>query len=257
MYRLRSLIILSLLSVFSVPTSAQPTSATQQKINQAMDSDIRSTEDKARDIYRKPAQVLDFFGLEDDMRVIEILPFGGWYSKILGPVLRDNGQFYTTQPELGSYSDALDPTLTLPGMDRVIKLDYNVREKNSPRELFIGTGGDWDVEPVDMVLTFQNYHNLNYDDRMAFNRTVLNALKPGGTYGIVDHTRRHNQPDARFNGRRVDPVMLIKEVQESGFMFKDYSDLLAMPDDELTLEVGQAEVSGKSDRFTLLFRKPD
>jgi predicted methyltransferase len=257
MFRLRSSIILSLLCILSFQISAQPISATQQKVIKAMASDIRTTADKSRDIYRKPAQVLEFFGLDDDMRVIEILPFGGWYSKILGPVLRDNGQFYTTQPELGSYSDALNPTLALPGMDRVIKLDYNAREKNSPRDLFIGTGGDWDIEPVDMVLTFQNYHNLNYDDRMALNRSVLNALKPGGTYGIVDHTRRHNQPGARFNGRRVDPVMVIKEVQESGFMFKDFSDLLAMPEDQLTLEVGQAEVSGKSDRITLLFRKPD
>ena len=49
----------------------------------AMASDIRTDEERARDIYRKPAQVLEFFGLENDMRVIEILPFGGWYSKIL------------------------------------------------------------------------------------------------------------------------------------------------------------------------------
>lgn len=257
MLRLRLFFSLSLLALASLQSAAQPSSAIQQKVELAMDSEIRTAEDKARDIYRKPAKVLDFFGLEDDMRVIEILPFGGWYSKILGPVLRDNGLFYTTQPELGSYSDALNPTLALAGMDKVIKLDYNVREKNSPRDLFIGTKGDWDVEPIDMVLTFQNYHNLSYDDRMALNKTVFNALKPGGAYGIVDHTRRHNQQGERFNGRRVDPVMVIKEVQESGFNFEDYSDLLAMPDDQLSLEVGQPEVSGKSDRLTLLFRKPE
>jgi predicted methyltransferase len=208
-------------------------------------------------MYRKPDQVLSFFGLEDDMRVIEIWPFGGWYTKILGPVLRDNGMLYTTQPYLGSYSDALEPTLQLPGLDRVVKLDYNGREQANPQDMWVGPGGNWDVEPVDMVLTFQNYHNLNYDDRMALNETVFNALKPGGVYGIVDHTRRHNQTDARFNGRRVDPVLVIKEVQESGFEFVDYSDLLAMPDDELALEVGQPQVSGRSDRFTLRFRKPE
>ncbi len=236
---------------------AQQDSSIQEKVTLAMASEIRTEQDKARDIYRKPARVLEFFGLKDDMRVIEILPFGGWYSKILGPVLRENGQFYTTQPELGSYSDELDPTLTLAGMDRVIKLDYKPRAKTSPRDLFIGTGGDWDVDPVDMVLTFQNYHNLGYSDRMALNITVYNALKPGGAYGIVDHTRRHNEEDSRVNGRRVDPLLVVKEVQESGFILEDYSDLLAMPDDELILEVGQPQVSGKSDRFTLLFRKPE
>ena len=92
---------------------------------------------------------------------------------------------------------------------------------------------------------------------MALNKTVFNALKPGGTYGIVDHTRRHMELGVQINRRRVDPVLVIKEVQESGFDFVDYSDLLAMSDDELTLEVGQPQVSGRSDRFTLLFRKPE
>lgn len=253
MHRLVIPILIVVLSILSFSTQAQ----TRQQVEQAMASDIRNEADKARDQYRKPAQVLEFFGLEDDMRVIEIWPFGGWYTKILGPVLRDNGMLYTTQPDLGSYSDALEPTLALPGMDRVVKLDYNGREKDSPRDIWIGPGGNWDVEAVDMVLTFQNYHNLNYDDRMALNDTVFNALKPGGIYGVVDHTRRHNQADARFNGRRVDPVLVIKEAQDSGFVFEDYSDLLAMPDDELTLEVGQPQVSGKSDRFVMRFRKPE
>lgn len=141
-------------------------------------------------------------------------------------------------------------------MDRVVKLDYNSRTRTSNRDMWIGPGGDWRVDPVDMVLTFQNYHNMNYDDRMALNETIYNSLKPGGTYGVVDHTRRHNEPGARFNSRRVDPVLAIKEIQDSGFLLEDYSNLLYMPDDQLTLEVGQPEVSGKSDRFVLKFRKP-
>jgi predicted methyltransferase len=254
---MQRVVTLFVLFFLSAQTVAQESSPIQQKVQEAMMSDIRSGEDKARDIYRKPDLVLEFFGLEEDMRVIEILPFGGWYSKILGPVLRDSGQLYTTQPDLGRYSDALEPTLAMPGMDRVIKLDYNGRARNSDRDIWVGTEGDWDVEPVDLVLTFQNYHNLDFDDRMALNKTVFNALKPGGTYGIVDHTRRHMQPRADFNGRRFDPVLVIKEVQDSGFDFAEYSQLLAMPDDELTLEVGQPQVSGRSDRLTLLFRKPE
>lgn len=255
MRHLAPIVVLLALAIHSVQLFAQ--APIREQVQAAMASDIRTDQDKARDIYRKPDQVLEFFGLEEDMRVIEILPFGGWYTKILGPVLRENGQLYTTQPDLGQYSDALDPTLALSGMDRVIKLDYQARPGTSPRDIWVGTAGDWDVDPVDMVLTFQNYHNLNYEDRMALNVTVFNALKPGGTYGIVDHTRRHMQAGAGFNGRRVDPVMLIKEVLESGFEFVDYSDLLAMPDDELTLEVGQPQVSGRSDRFTMRFRKPE
>jgi len=254
MRRILAVLTLTLLTISTTSLFAQ--GSIEQQVQRAMASDIRTAQDKARDPYRKPDQVLAFFGLEDDMRVIEIWPFGGWYSKILGPVMRENGMLYTTQPDLGSYSDGLEPTLALPGMDRVEKLDYNGRDRQGDRDMWIGPAGDWDVDPVDMVLTFQNYHNLNYEDRMNLNEAIFNAMKPGGIYGIVDHTRRHNQADARFNGRRVDPVLVIKEVQESGFVFEDYSDLLAMPDDALALEVGQPEVSGKSDRFVLKFRKP-
>ena len=83
------------------------------------------------------------------------------------------------------------------------------------------------------------------------------ALKPGGYYGIVDHTRRHMEPGTRENGRRVDPVLVIKEVQESGFEFVDFSDSLRRPNDLLVLEVGNPEVSDRADGFTLLFRKPE
>ena len=103
----------------------QSSAATRQAIQAAMASAIRSAEDKARDNERKPLEVLSFFRLEQDMRVIEILPFGGWFTKIIGPVVRDDGMLYTVQPELGEYSDALNPTLGLPGMDKVVKLDWN------------------------------------------------------------------------------------------------------------------------------------
>jgi predicted methyltransferase len=112
------------------------------------------------------------------------------------------------------------------------------------------------VEPLDLVLTFRNYHNFGYDDRMAINKSAFDSLKSGGYYGIVDHTRRHMEADSRANGRRVDPVLVIKEVQDSGFVLEDYSNVLSRPQDELELEVAQPEVVGQTDRFVLLFRKP-
>ncbi|HEY0962218.1 MAG TPA: hypothetical protein VGE69_07660 [Pseudomonadales bacterium] len=234
------------------PEPVLSSAAAQDAIRTAIASDMRA-EDQARDAERKPLDVLAFFRLEPDMRVIEILPFGGWFTKIIGPVVRDAGKLYTVQPDLGEYSDALEPTLQLPGMDRVEKLDWNGTTGGSP---WVGSG-TWDVEPVDLVVTFRNYHNFGYDDRMKINRSTFDSLKPGGLYGIVDHTRRHNEPDSRENGRRVDPVLVIKEVQDSGFEFVDYGSFLRSPEDELIHEVGNPEVTGKTDRFALLFRKPE
>jgi predicted methyltransferase len=107
-----------------------------------------------------------------------------------------------------------------------------------------------------MVLTFRNMHNFSELGRKNVNEAVFNALKSGGLYGVIDHTRRHNAPFYSESRRRVDPVQIIKEVQAVGFEFVDYSDLHYRPDDELRYEVGRKSVSGNTDRFTLLFRKP-
>ena len=72
----------------------------------------------------------------------------------------------------------------------------------------------------------------------------------------VDHVRRNNEPDSCENGPRVDPVLAIKEVQDSDFVFVDYGTMLRSAEDELIYDVGNPEVSSNTDRFALLFGKP-
>ncbi len=115
---------------------------------------------------------------------------------------------------------------------------------------------DFGVRDLDMVLTFRNVHNFGAEGRALMHREAFDALKSGGVYGMVDHTRRHMEPDDPENRRRIDPVLVIKEVQAAGFEFVDYSDLHYRADDELEYEVGRRSVSGNTDRFTFLFRKP-
>ena len=232
-----------------------PPNELQQAVMDAMQSDIRTAQERARDRNRQAAQVLDFFGLESDMTVIELLPFSGWYTKILAPVLNESGKLYVTHPAPTFYSAPFDGVTDLPGMEDVEVLGWGA-DADPGGSPWIASG-PWDVEPVDMVLTFRNYHNFDYDARMAINKSSFDALKPGGLYGIVDHTRRHMEPDNNENGRRVDPVLVIKEVQDSGFVLVDYSPLLRRPDDELRYEVGRATVTGNTDRFALLFMKPE
>ena len=52
-------------------------------------------------------------------------------------------------------------------------------------------------------------------------------------------------------------MLVIKEVQDSGFQFVDYASFFHSPEDELIYEVGNPDVTGKTDRFVLLFRKPE
>lgn len=253
MKQITALFVLMTCCLVSVSTLAQQ-SDIRSRVEAAMASEVHSAEEKARYPMRQPADVLEFFRLEPDMRVIELLPFGGWYTKLLAHVLADDGKLYVTQPEVNPYSGLMREMLAMPGLEQVEEVSWG---RTAPAGSSPWTGsGDWNIEAVDMVLTFQNYHNFGYDDRMAINRSSFDVLKSGGYYGIVDHTRRHNEPGTRANGRRADPVLVIKEVQDSGFEFVDYSDVLYRPDDALELEVGQPAVSGNTDRFVLLFRKP-
>jgi predicted methyltransferase len=99
-------------------------------------------------------------------------------------------------------------------------------------------------------------HNMSPEGRKALNTAVYNALKSGGIYGVVDHTRRHMEPWIEERWRRVDPVVMIKELHDIGFVFVDYSDLAAQPKDDLTLDSTNPALNRNSDNFTLKFRKP-
>jgi len=243
-------------SLFLAPAiEAQPENPTpfQQRLMTAMQGDIRTPEERARDANRLPVEILSFFRLREDMRVIEILPAGGWFTKLLAPALKDEGKLYVTHPE-GFYADAYRRIADLPGLEDVEEIGWGSTADGSGGPF--GPSGRWDVEPVDMAVTFRNYHNFSPADRAAVNRSVFDALKPGGYYGIVDHTRRHNEPENQTNRRRVDPVLVIKEVQDSGFELVDFSDLYYRPNDALALEVANPEVNDRTDRIALLFRKP-
>lgn len=138
---------------------------------------------------------------------------------------------------------------------QVIETTANVRRPEDSR-YYVLDDFTFGKSGVDMVLTFRNLHSFGKESRDRINRGVFDVLKPGGLYGVIDHTKRHMEPDTPENRRRLDPVLVIKELLDIGFEFVDYSDLHYRADDELEYEVGRRSVTGNTDRFTLLFRKP-
>ena len=215
----------------------------------AQAAEIRSEAERARDANRKPAETLAFFRFRQDMRVLELVPGGGWYTKILAPLLYEDGELFVS-----IYADRLRESLfNQPGFDRITLIETQGDMVREGRRI---EGLSFEAEDMDMVLTFRNLHNFTAAGRATLNASAFAALKPGGYYGVVDHTRRHMQEDSYENWRRMDPVLAIKEIEAAGFEFVDYSDLHYRLDDELRYEVGRRSVSGNTDRFTLLFRKP-
>ena len=246
--------ILSVLLMVSAGLAfADDFDATEAKLKTAMASDSRTDAEKERDRNRRPIQTLEFFGLRDDMTIVELLPGGGWYTKLLVPVVADNGEYYAA---LGTTNISKN-LVTEPGFEdiEVIATDSKVYRKDGARSYTLETNG-FGVTDVDMVLTFRNYHNFDADGRAAMNKAAYGALKSGGVYAVVDHTRRHMEEDNSENRRRIDPVLAILEIEAAGFEFVDYSDLHFRLDDELRFEVGRKTVTGNTDRWTLKFVKP-
>jgi len=223
------------------------------KVGAALADESRPAKDRLRDENRLPLETLKFFGLKDDMRVLELIPGGGWYTRILAPVLAENGQLYVALRS----STVIEKVLPLPGFEQVEALatSDNLHRSEDSHEYVI-EDFDFGVADLDLVVTFRNLHNFNADVRQKVNQQVFAALRSGGHYGVIDHTARHMEPPNGENERRVDPVMVIKEMLDAGFEFEAYSDLHYRADDELEYEVGRRSVSGNTDRFTLLFRKP-
>jgi len=251
---------------------------TSAALDAAITGDHRTAEDKARDVYRKPKEVLDFLGFRSDMTVVEIWPGGGWYSKILAPALRERGLFYAAQysvnPAYGYQRRYFGAFLTMLGQTPDLYRDVRVTHLSLPYQLEIAPAGS-----ADMVVTFRNVHNWvgrGYASGryagVAFT-AMYDALKPGGVLGIVDH--RWPDPDTEdpdHGNGYISKELTISLAEAAGFKLVGESDILANPKDTHdhprgvwtlppTLALGDEDrdkyiAIGESDRFLLKFEKP-
>jgi predicted methyltransferase len=242
-----------ILLLLTAPAALAAGPAWQDKLAAAMADPDRPAADRARDANRLPMETLAFFGFRDDLRVLELFPGTGWYTRLLGPVLAEKGKLYVAL-NTRRVAPLIDGT---PGLAAVEILEVNeLMTSTDRRSVYDLAPLSFFVEDLDLVLTFRNVHNLSESGRAVLNQAVFEALRPGGLYGVIDHTRRHMEPYRPENARRADPVQVIHETIEAGFEFVGYSALHRRPQDDLTLEVGDERVTGRTDRFTLLFRKP-
>ncbi|CAH1205183.1 Class I SAM-dependent methyltransferase [Candidatus Nitrotoga sp. BS] len=243
----------ALLIVSSGLALADDFDAVEAKLKVAMAAQVRTDAEKERDSNRRPIDTLKFFGLRDNMKIVELIPGGGWYTKLLAPVVHDNGKYYAA---FGT-DNISKSVITEPGFKdvQIVATDSKMYKPKGARLYTLETTG-LGVNNVDMVLTFRNYHNFDLAGRTAMNKASFDALKSGGVYAVVDHTRRHMEGDTPENKRRTDPVLAIREIQSAGFKFVDFSDLHYRADDELRYEVGRKTVTGNTDRWTLKFVKP-
>ena len=115
-------------------------------------------------------------------------------------------------------------------------------------------------EQVDLVWTSRNYHDFQNTagiDMVAFNKKVFAALKPGGTYVVLDHAAAADAPDdVHSTLHRSKEAVVRKEVEAAGFHFVASSDAERYPSDDKTKRVFEQGEHNKTDQYILKFTKP-
>ena len=233
----------------------------------------RSADNLARNAWRHPVETLEFFGLEADTIVIEILPSTGWYTEIIAPYVRDQGKYYAAHfspnaardfmPRIrGLFEEKISSNPEIYGR-------VTVRSLNPPHEVIIAPPAS-----ADMALTFRNVHNwIMAGQEHEFFAAFFAALKPGGTLGVVEHRARPGAGMEVMETTGYVTEAYVKEVAAAvGFEFVESSEINANAKDDTdhsagvwslppTYRMGETNQAhftaiGESDRMTLKFKKP-
>lgn len=262
--------------VASVPVFAAdfPAAGQPGSLEWALAGSWRSPADVARDPIRKPAEELKFIGLQPGMSVVEIYPGGGYFTAILGPVLKQDGGHLTVVGGAEEASSKYKEKF-IDHPETYGKLAYSsLTDKSGP----IAPAGS-----ADLVVTFRNVHNWmdgGYADK-AF-ADFFKALKPGGLLGVEEHRANPGgTQDPKADNGYVQEAYVKALAEKAGFKFEKSSELLANPKDVtkdypfgvwtlpptlLTAPYGKPKdpnfdqskyiAIGEADNMLLVFRKP-
>ena len=226
----------------SGPTPA----AVRQALEAAINGPQRTPDYKKRDKYRHPLATLEFFGIRPNMRVVEVLPGGGWYTEILAPFLHAHGQLIeATSPAAGttgySHRSALAYEHKL-AADPAVYGRVRLEPFELPSYLHLGA-----PDSADMVVTFNNMHDLMFENvhhevtpifLEKFLRSAYDVLKPGGILGIAGHRCAPGTPlPTCFPMARLPQAFVIHEAEAAGFELGATSEALANPKDPRNVPV--------------------
>ena len=276
------------------PEAATPVAAVDEPVDaQARLAAVladQPAEVQARYPYRRPAETLAFFGIEPGMTVVEALPGGGWYTKILLPYLGAQGQviganypadiyrlfgFMTDEQIAAQQTWVADWTATAQG--------WRGGDDDAAVAAFaFGAMPAALAGSADAVLLIRALHNLaRFEGEGGFLTNALKdvheVLKPGGIVGVVQHEARPEMPDdwAVGNAGYLKRAFVIDAFEAAGFELVEASEINANPLDQPTTDDAvwrlppslgtsaedadlraQMQAIGESHRMTLKFRKP-
>jgi predicted methyltransferase len=260
-------------AIFLIGGSAAASETDASKLRVLISGPQRSAKNVARDQYRHPFEVLNFFGVGPDATVVEIDPGGaGYWTEILAPYLRENGRYIAANGPKDSPSEEVQRGNA--AFAAKIAADPTNYAKVAVSEFDPGRSDPADAGQADFVLTFRNIHNWMADGTAdAAFRAFYKALKPAGVLGVEEHRGRLDQPqDPKAKSGYVRQDYAIGLAKSVGFKLVEESEINANPKDTKDYPAGvwtlpptfrlkdqdrdKYAAIGESDRFLLKFIKP-
>jgi predicted methyltransferase len=232
----------------------------------------RSAENRARDIYRHPRETLEFFEIAPGQKVLEIWPSQGWYSEILAPMLRDDGNYSVAHFSAESRLEFLKKARA--GFEQKMAANKDVYGKVKIYTLELPVN-DLPSAKFERIVTFRNVHNwMRMANAEPMFKAFYAALKPGGILGVVEHRAPESfSEEQQIKSGYVTEAYTKAIAQAAGFEFVGSSPVNNNPKDTKDypkgvwtlppmLALGEVDKAkylaiGESDRFTLKFRKPE
>jgi len=237
-------------------TSTTLVSAPESVYAMAQNHPARSEADRERDALRKPAEVMQFFGVEPGMNVLDVHSGGGYYSELLSYVVGAEGSVtaHTNAAYLGFTGDE---TAARYAAGRLPNVEVLVAENN---ELSLPEGK---FDAVMMILTYHDIYYVNPDDGWpkidgpAMLAELYAAMKPGAILGIVDHVAESGSPvETGGTLHRIDPAIMRAEIEAAGFKFEAEAQMLRNAEDDHLKSVFDPAIRGRTDQVVMRFRKP-
>ena len=240
-------------SVIVEPPAAAAAPSIPDYVARAVAAPERPDSDRELDAGRRPAELLAFFGIRPGQRVAELGAGGGYTTELLARVVGDGGKVYGQNSRFILERFAEKPwseRLARPALSKVVRVDRDFDDPlpNEARDL-------------DAVIVVLFYHDTVWMqvDRDKMNRAVFAALRPGGLYGIVDHSAKSGAGVGEVETlHRIEEKVVLEEVQRAGFSLEKRGGFLANSEDQRDWNASPRKAGGKrgtSDRFVLAFRR--
>jgi len=211
-------------------------------------ADPARAEDAQADARRHGGEILAFAGVKPGDSVLELLPGGGYFTRLFAKAVGPGGKVYAVwATEYDESTDKLQAIADAAGNVEILK--QPAARLSAPAQ-------------VDVVFTSQNYHDypdefMGKVDLASLNKQVFDALKPGGVFVVVDHAAEAGSGLRDTETlHRIDPMFVRSQVEAAGFEFAGSSDVLANPEDDHARKVFDPAIRGRTDQFVYKFRKP-